>query len=85
MQKYRQNQWRMQTFPDEGANLLFGKLFADKCLKMKEFRRGGGSIPSTPLDPPMKTTFAMKSRTKQYGHVGRSCNLSILCETFLLM
>ena len=44
----------------------------------------GGSY-QVPLDPPLKTTFATKGRTKQYGYVWQSCNLSILCETFLLM
>ena len=65
-----------RTFPDEGANLLFGKLFADKCLKMKEFRRGGGGAYQVPpWIRQWKQHLLQKSRTKQYGHVGRSCNL----------
>ena len=52
-------QWRIQDFPDgvgaptpeiEGSkNLLFGKIFAQKCMKM----RGRTSSLANPLDPPM--------------------------------
>ena len=39
----RRSQWRIQDFPDGGsqpqrggANLLFGQLFRENCMKMKE-------------------------------------------------
>ena len=42
-------QWRIHYFPDGGAkpwfwreNLLFGKVFAENCMKMKEIGPGGG-------------------------------------------
>ena len=41
-----QYQWRIQDFPDGGAN-PWGGFFAEKCIKM------GARIPSTPLDPQM--------------------------------
>ena len=51
-------QWRIRYFPDGGRgnpwfwseNLLFGKAFAENCMKMKEIGPKGGG---TPLDPPM--------------------------------
>ena len=49
----------IQDFPDVGRQLLgwakkllFGKIFAETCMKMKDIERGGG-VPSAPLDPPM--------------------------------
>ena len=33
---------------------LFGKFFAENCMKMKEFGPWGVRVPGTPLDPPMK-------------------------------
>ena len=36
-------------FPGAGANLLFGKLFAENCTKIKEIGPGSAS----PLDLPM--------------------------------
>ena len=53
-------QWRIQDFPDGGtypqgggANLLFGKIFLENCMKMKEIgpRGGGGALPWHPLRP----------------------------------
>ena len=47
-----QNQWRVQDFPDGGvnfqdggANPLFGQIFPENCIKMKEIRTkmGGGA------------------------------------------
>ena len=38
-----------------GQKLLFGKIFAENCMKMKEIGLRGTSFPSAPfpLDPPM--------------------------------
>ena len=58
-------QWRIQDFQDgEGAhqplslgeNLLFDKVFAENCMKMKETGPGGGGVldPKPPLDPPIQ-------------------------------
>ena len=43
------------NFQSGGANLLFGQIFTQNCMKMKEFGpRGGGARPwRHPLDPPM--------------------------------
>ena len=30
------SQWRIQDFPEWGSNLLFGHMFAENCMKMKE-------------------------------------------------
>ena len=51
-------QWRIQDFPEEGAPSpkvgLFCKLFAENCMKMKEFGPGEGvHVTGAPLDPPM--------------------------------
>ena len=48
-------------------NLLFGKIFAENCMKMKEIGpRAGALVPSVPFDPPMWcNTF--KSQSVQYG------------------
>ena len=51
--------WRIQDFPEGGAPTpkmgLFFQLFAENCMKMKEFGpKGGGARPwRPPLDPPM--------------------------------
>ena len=38
-----------------GKNLLFGKIFAKNCMKMKEIVLGGGARPYCPsLDQPMR-------------------------------
>ena len=38
------------------ANLLFCILFAENCMKMKEFGPQGG-FPDNPLDPPLITLY----------------------------
>ena len=45
-------QWRIQDFPEGGANpwdwgknLLFGKIFAENCMKMKDNQGGGSAHP----------------------------------------
>ena len=46
-------QWQIQVFPDggvnhRGANLLFGKIFAQNCTKMKECGpRLGAHVPAS--------------------------------------
>ena len=45
------NQWRIQDFPEGG--IIF-KLFAENCMKVKEFGPRGG-VPGTLLDPPIST------------------------------
>ena len=52
-----ENQWLIQDFPDEevnprgeGVKLLFGKIFAENCTKVKEIgARGQWRVPNTPL------------------------------------
>ena len=42
-------QWLVQDFPgganpiDEDVNVLFGNIFTENCMEMKEIRRGGCS------------------------------------------
>ena len=48
-------QWKIQDFPDGGANWLFDQIFAENCMEMKEFEmRGEPRVPSTP--PRLKFT-----------------------------
>ena len=43
------------TNPGEvDENLLFSKISAENCMKMKEIGQEGERLPSAPLDPPMK-------------------------------
>ena len=56
-------QWWIQDFPYGGANsqrgwanLLFGQLFAEKCMKMKKFGPGGSA---SPAPPPLRSTNAI--------------------------
>ena len=59
--KFLRYQWRIQDFPDWGVgrqplglgqSLLFDKLFAKNCIKMKDIGLGGGA---RPYHPPMIT------------------------------
>ena len=53
--------FNIQDFPDRGANpkggvnLLFGKLFAEDFMKLKEIERRGALVPNAPFDPPMNS------------------------------
>ena len=53
------SQWRIQDFPQGGAptpkSAIIFQIFAENCMKMKEFGPpGGGARPwRPPLDPPM--------------------------------
>ena len=52
------SQWRMQDFPRGGAPTpkiaIIFHIFAENCMKMKEFGPRGGARPwRPPLDPPM--------------------------------
>ena len=54
------NQWRIQDSPQGGAPTpkiaIIFQIFAENCMKMKEFGPGGGPRPWRPaLDPPMLT------------------------------
>ena len=40
-----------------GANLLFGQITPQNCMKMKEFGPRGDHVPSAHLDLPMHLTF----------------------------
>ena len=40
-----------------GQKLLFDKVFAKNCMKMKESGPRGGIPRAGPLDPPMRTVF----------------------------
>ena len=56
-------QWRIQDFsgpltgeptPEGGANLLFGIIFAENCMKMeKKWTKRGAHVARTFLDPPL--------------------------------
>ena len=51
-------QWRIQDFPQGGAPTpkiaIIFHIFAENCMKMKEFGPPGGAHPwRPPLDPPM--------------------------------
>ena len=54
-----QYQWRIQDFPQGGAPTpkipIILHIFAENCMKMKEFGPpgGGGTSLAPPLDPPM--------------------------------
>ena len=36
-----------------GASLIFGQIYPENCMKMKEIEPGGGASMAPPLDPPM--------------------------------
>ena len=42
---------RFRIFQEKWANLLFGNIFAENCMKMKEFGLTGGAF-LEPLDQP---------------------------------
>ena len=50
-------QWRIQDFPQGGAPTpkiaFIFQIFAENCMKMKEFGPRGGASLAPPLDPPM--------------------------------
>ena len=68
--KLKQNcyfQWQIQDFEGreanplgEGINILFGKNFAENCMKLEEI------LPAGPLDSPM--TFTGRRRKKIVTH-----------------
>ena len=39
------------------VNLLFGIMFAENCIKVKELDREWECVPSTALDPPIQMSF----------------------------
>ena len=43
---------RFRIFREKLANLLFGNIFAENCMKMKEFGLTGGAF-LEPLDAPL--------------------------------
>ena len=47
------NQWRIQDFPQGGAPTpkiaIIFQIFAENCMKMKEFGPQGGARPWSPL------------------------------------
>ena len=54
-------QWRIQDFPQGGAPTpkiaIIFRIFAENCMKMKEFGpQGGRASLAPPLDPPMVRT-----------------------------
>ena len=59
----RESQWRIQDFPQGGAPTpkiaIIFQIFAENCMKMKEFEPpgGGGASLAPPLDPPMKVMY----------------------------
>ena len=61
-----QIQWRIQDFPQGGAPTskiaIIFQIFAENCMKMKEFGPpggGGGASLAPPLDPPMRLVQAL--------------------------
>ena len=50
------------NFQGWGANLLFGQILAEKCMKMKEFGPRGGGVS---LAPPPKSTNDCPTRWEQ--------------------
>ena len=60
--KREHHQWRIQDFPQGGAPTpkiaIIFQIFAENCMKMKEFETQGGARPwRPPLDPPMITFY----------------------------
>ena len=60
-------QWRIEEFPEGGAPtpivcaFPLSIIFAENCMKMKEFGPpGGGASLVTSLDPPMELNFFKK-------------------------
>ena len=41
-------------------NLLFGNIFTENCMKMKENGPRGGAAITSPLNPPMSTSSVNK-------------------------
>ena len=68
--KLHKGQWQIQDSPDEGGanpcvwpeNLLFGKIFTENCMKMKEIEPRRGARPWHPLDAAMKKAIARSRR-----------------------
>ena len=67
--QFHQRQWRIQNFPQGGAptpkiTIIF-QIFAENCMKMKEFGppRGHASL-VPPLDLPMNVVFFFIKREK---------------------
>ena len=50
-----------------GANLLFGQIFLENCMKMKEVASGGRASLAPPLDPPRDVYHQGFSLTIQTG------------------
>ena len=44
-------QWGTQDFPEGGTNLLFGKILAKKCIKLKGIVPIGSNVPNYPHSP----------------------------------
>ena len=66
-------QWRIQDFPQEGGPTpkiaIIFQIFAENCMKMKEFGPPGGASLVPPLDPPMsKNIIAGFRKTGIYPH-----------------
>ena len=64
-------QWRIQDFPQGGAPTpkiaIIFQIFAENCMKMKEFGPPGGArVPGAPpLDPPMMWSTSFKKKEKK--------------------
>ena len=64
-------QWRIQDFPQGGAptpkSAIIFQIFAENCMKMKEFGPpGGGRVPGAPrLDPPMENPKLTAEKRKR--------------------
>ena len=57
------SQWRIQDFPEAptpaglGANLLFGIIFAENCMKILKIGLRGACASLAPLGPPLSSDF----------------------------
>ena len=58
--RWQSSRWRIQDFLDGRANpwgraitYYFARILPKNCMKVKHLDRGGGDVPSVPLDPSM--------------------------------
>ena len=78
-------QWRIQDFPEVGAltpkHLLFCKLFAKNCMKMKIFTTVG--VPCGPVDPPMTGKIYTTNDSRIYlGQTPQNLKLNFFLPKF---
>ena len=83
IQDFSRGMWGLQLPRRVHTYLLFCKIFAESCIKMKEFGlRGRGRIPAYPLDPPLHTSDKPRI-TKNVTKI-RTCKKIYKCELYCL-